>query len=527
ATRLFHLVFLLLSIPLIARIGQQLNINTSASWAAGLFYSVTPVVGMSATCAYNDAAMVFFILAVAHLLLDRDSSPAALGATAGFCYAVKFTGGLAAPIAFLFRPSRTLFLAATAIIAPWLIRSFLLTGNPVAPLLNSVFPNAYFHIDSERELAGYLRTYGELDPSSIPLQVAIHGDALQGLLGPLWLSVPLALLALRTRGGRVLWLAALVAGAPWFLNIGTRFLMPALPFFALALMASLPRALVLSFVFAHAVLSWPQVLPLYASKGAWALGMQQPGPERALASLLTANTTQDARILDLANAPAAITPRRLINAWQTAQGDRLVRSLRMAMSPTPALVEWRTRFASQSFTAFRARFPQERNESIALHEIELPGLKPDILWTLRAWPNVWESSLALDGNLTSNWATWQPLRGGMFYEVDFSSPQNLEEIAIVASISARSAPLELFGRHNTAWRKIPLPARPTELAPRNLRRSAARYLRREGITHVLAPLGPDAFGQIAADMHAVPGDWDLAAVAEFENFTLYRLKPSP
>jgi len=525
--KLLHLIYLILSVPLIARIGRQLNVDWNASWAAAFFYALTPVVGMSATCAYNDAAMVFYVLTVVHLLLESDASPGMLGIAAGFCYAVKFTGGLAAPIALLLRRSPFVLLGAAAMIAPWLVRSFVMTGNPVAPLMNFIFPNGYFHIESERELARYLRTYGDLDFAAIPLQLTIRGDVLQGLLGPLWLAAPVALLALRSRAGHILWAAAILAGAPWFLNIGTRFLMPALPFLALALMCSVPRVLVLSLVFTQAIVSWPQVIPLYAAKGAWALGMphQSQNPERALAKLVTENTAPDARILDLANAPAAITPRHLINAWQTAQGDRIVRSLRTAMTPDRGtLVEWRTQFTARSFTAIRVRFASDLADSIAIHEIELPGLNPDILWTIRSWPNIWESALALDGNLTSNWATWQPLRSGMFHEVDFSSAQTLREIAVVASRSARTAKLELWGRDKETWRAIHIPQRPAELAPLNLRLSAMRYLRREGITHILAPIGTDAFGQVGRDMRATPADWNLDTIAEFENVTLYKIR---
>lgn len=528
AAKLTHLLFLVMSVPLMVRIASQLNLDWNAGWAAALFYALTPVVGISATCAYNDAAMVFYVLVVVHLLLLRDAAPAALGISAGFCYAVKFTGGLAAPVAFLLRPSRKMLLAALLMIAPWVVRSTVLTGNPVAPLLNAVFPNAYFHIESERELGRYLRSYGDVDWASIPLQLTIYGDVLQGLLGPLWLAAPIGLLALRTRTGRILWAAALIAGAPWFLNIGTRFLMPALPFLALALMASLPRVLVLSFVFTHAILSWPQVIPYYAAKGAWALGVQQAGPERALADLVEGNTKAGDRILDLANAPKAITRRDLVNAWQTATGDRLVRGLRMSMLPERGtLVEWRSRFPAQSLTAIRARFDSEVPEPVAIHEIELPGLKPDILWTLRAWPNVWESALALDGNLISSWATWEPVKRGMFYEVDFSSPQAVSEVAVIASRTARGAKLELWGRDKQTWKQLPLPARPADRSALNLRRSAMRYLRRERITHVLAPIATDAFGLIGADMRSNPADWDLQIVAEFENVTLYKVQPLP
>ena len=77
----------------------------------------------------------------------------------------------------------------------------------------------------------------------IPLQATVYGS-LSGLLGPVFLLAPLGLLALRRREGRQLWLAALVFGANYFSNITTRFLIPPLPFVALAMMLALERGAV-------------------------------------------------------------------------------------------------------------------------------------------------------------------------------------------------------------------------------------------------------------------------------------------
>ena len=54
-----------------------------------------------------------------------------------------------------------------------------------------------------------------------------------------FLLAPLGLIALRRREGRQLWLAALVFGANYFSNISARFLIPPLPFVALAMMLAL------------------------------------------------------------------------------------------------------------------------------------------------------------------------------------------------------------------------------------------------------------------------------------------------
>ena len=57
-----------------------------------------------------------------------------------------------------------------------------------------------------------------------------------GVLGPVFLLAPIALLALRRREGRQLLLAAAVFGSTYLGNIGARFLIPPLPFVALAMM---------------------------------------------------------------------------------------------------------------------------------------------------------------------------------------------------------------------------------------------------------------------------------------------------
>ena len=56
----------------------------------------------------------------------------------------------------------------------------------------------------------------------------IDGCALGGQLGPVFLLAPLAFIAIRTAAGRQLLLAALVFVFPYFGNIGTRFLVPAI-----------------------------------------------------------------------------------------------------------------------------------------------------------------------------------------------------------------------------------------------------------------------------------------------------------
>ncbi len=242
--KLLDLAYLAATIPLLLAIARKLEIDAKAAWCAALFYFVTPVVGTAATCTYNDAALAFFGLAVFLMLLE--DRPWLAGLLAGFCYAIKLPGGVAPVAGFVWylarrdvRSALRVGLAATLVMAPWLIRNLVLTGNPAAPLLNALFPNPAFHVESERELSRWLRDYGGVAWCSIPWEATVLGGALQGLVGPTWLA--LAALVPWARRQRLLLAAGLVAGLPWVLNIGTRFLMPSLPFLALAVFARLPR----------------------------------------------------------------------------------------------------------------------------------------------------------------------------------------------------------------------------------------------------------------------------------------------
>src|ERR1035437_7453135 len=263
AAKLVEFAFFLATLPLIFRVGRHLGASDLACLVAAVFYFCAPVAGITGSSSYNDAAGVFFLLAAFYLLLLADPRyllPA--GALAGFCYAIKLPGLIVVAGALLFvaaqrvgqaswpvsqrRWKPVLIVAAGALLmmAPWMVRAVVLTGNPVAPLMNSVFPNPYFHIATEQELAAGMRSLGDVRPAQVPWELAF-GDRLTGTFGPLFLALPLGLLALRRRvgcpesrpgsrpGGRLLWAATLLVALPWLTNTGARFLMPAVVLAAL------------------------------------------------------------------------------------------------------------------------------------------------------------------------------------------------------------------------------------------------------------------------------------------------------
>ncbi|MBI3209959.1 MAG: hypothetical protein HYZ37_13820 [Candidatus Solibacter usitatus] len=537
AAKLLHLVFLILTIPLFHRIAQQLNLAPWSTAAASLLYTASPVVAVSATCAYNDAALVLFTLAVFSLLLTNTTNYFAAGLCAGFCYAIKFTGGWVALLALLFtvirrgtKPALQLAAGAAIVAGPWLLRNVLLTGNPFAPLMNSVFPNAYFHLSSENVLGNYLRTYDVRNLWSIPMELTTRGGVLQGLLGPVWLAAPLALLALRKREGRILLAAAALAAAPWYLNIGTRFLMPALPFLALAWMSTMPRVAAFALAFIHLAVSVPPALVLYVPQTAWVLPSTPRPVEECwdckLVRLITDNTSPADRILDLAGLPAAAARREIVNYWQSATGERIVHDMQSAA--TERMMEWNAEFPPRELTAVRARFPATQSLQASLHEAAFRQdgggmLSASVLWKIESWPNIWEAGLVLDRNLATTWRTWEPLREGMYWQASFERPYRISGARFVGGQSMSPAALQLWGYDGNTWHNLGVPPATRPMPQLNLISQAARMLRNEGFHFVAAQNGDDGMGRLGKRIANDPSDWGLAKVAAWQEITLYRV----
>ncbi len=284
AAALTHLVFLYALASLVLSYGRRFGVPLASFGAAGLVF-LSPVAGLDAASAYNDVAAAAAAFAVYYLLQiwHRERHGALLvsiGILAGFVFAIKYTAFVALAYALGFvtwglwsdrrrlLPSlATVALVACIWIAPWMIKNAIVVGNPVSPFANRIFPNPYVHVSFEEGYRVQMRNYEHLKSHwDIPVEVTVRGQVLCGLLGPVFLLAPLALLAWRDRHGRRLLLAALIFGSVYASNVGTRFLLMALPPAALAMaivFARVPALLVL-LVACHAILSWPEVIKLYA-----------------------------------------------------------------------------------------------------------------------------------------------------------------------------------------------------------------------------------------------------------------------
>jgi hypothetical protein len=558
SAKLIHLAFLIMTVPLIALVGMRFGMSFQASLIAAAIYFCAPVVGADGAACFTDAALVFATLCVLFLLMEwreytgkgRDSLMLAAGICAGFCYSAKLTGLLILPLALLFilayRRWKSVLLftvGAAIIIAPWMIRITVLTGNPVAPLFNRYFPNPYFNLDIENQLAAQGR-YGMQHAYELPYELSLSGARAQGLIGPILLLVPLALIGIRRRAIQVLLALALVLSIPWQLNWGARFLMQSLPFLFLAVVAAIPRTAAWLLLALQALASFPPVVSAYAP-GAWRLQgfpvraalrlesesdyMRRVSWDYRIAKMVESKTTDSSRILDLFGLHAALLDREIINNWQSPVGQRLTQGLALASSiergSFNVFYQQRAEFSPRDLLAIRVRQPETTGRLWSVQEIEMSfgeqRIQASRRWALSAWPNEWGVPLAFDRNLASKWCTWEPARAGMYLQADFDAPVRLSTVNAIGLTGDGSHP-EIYGRNpDGTW--TPLNSSREPRAPLSLRLDAINLVRRAGMRYIVVPVGTEGPGSIGELLVNNPGAWGVEIAGSLDNVYLLKI----
>ncbi|HXA05634.1 MAG TPA: hypothetical protein VNY30_12380 [Bryobacteraceae bacterium] len=287
AAALVHCTYLLVLPWLILNYGRRIGMP-AVGVAGGLLVFTAPVAGIAGTSAYNDVALAAVVFAVFSLLdiwhAQRDAAILVpTGLLAGFAFAIKYTGFVAAPYAACFaaytlwrarklvlRPFLLVTLSAAILIVPTLVKNWIVVRNPVSPFLNRLFPNPYVHVSFEEEITKALRSYQMHSPWEVVYETTTGGYRTGGLLGPVFLLAPLALLAIRFDPGRRLLLAALVFLLPYPLNLDTRFLLPAATFLAPGIAMGLGGGTGIGLLVAlHGFLSWPARLGWRSRPDIW------------------------------------------------------------------------------------------------------------------------------------------------------------------------------------------------------------------------------------------------------------------
>jgi len=434
------------------------------------------------------------------------------------------------------------------LVVPTLEKNSIVVHNPVAPFFNRVFPNPYVHVSFEQELRKQLRTtqYPIQSPWEIPWELAVGGEKLQGLLGPVFLLVPLSLLALRHPAGRQLLLAALVFAVPYPLNIGTRFFLPCAAFLAPALILGVSAWSVVPvfLVLLHAYLSWPSHVTSYCDTYAYRL---ESAPVRAAARLesedeylshrlggyllarrIEIETPPGSRIFSFEGPPQAYCAREILVYFESALSERLRDTIYAGVNPDLQPIRVLT-FNIQANRLRRIRLVQTGSDRLGMpgiSEIEILGpegwVRNKGSWRVNAGPFPWDAKLAFDGNPTTQWRAWQATGSGAFVDVDFGQEEVISTVRLHVTPDQRHMRWRLEGKLSPGgWSPLSAAADISSVAqPMELRKFAVDELKQNGIGYLLVP---DS-NYTATDFRDNMSRWGIHLRAKVKDTSLYEIE---
>jgi hypothetical protein len=560
AGALVHYAFLIAVTLAIFAFGRRLGYPWVGAAASLLMY-LSPVVGIDGTSAYIDVGVAAIVFCCFYFLWIWDESPetrllvpAAL--LAGYAYAAKYTAFTILPFALLWvlirtrkiKPVLLVIALSLVMVAPWMIKNSIVLGNPMAPFLNKYFRNPYVHVEFEREYSEFLTHYTVDDKWALPLEATVRGLRTTGLIGPVFLLLPAGVFALRFRAGRALLAAGAFVFAPYFLNVGTRFLIPSLPFFSLAIclaFANLPAVLALLMV-VHALASWPAGIRTYANQYAWrldripfkaALRITPPDPYlRQITSgygqarMVEFYVPRGERVLGINGIAESYTTRPYLVSFQAGFNESLTDVFNMGWTAErqPSILK-SLRFPSRKVRKVRLTLtgPGKPAYQWSIHEVrffshgsEIPR-SPE--WRLTAFPNPWEIQYAFDNSPATRWRSWERAVAGMHIDVDFSSALDLDEIHLETSpdgttlktrteVAADSGRFEKIGDDYESAR-VPVTA--------NIRRAATWEMHLRGVNYLL--IGDSDWG--SEDVRDDPEGWGFKQIAAGSGARLYQVLP--
>ena len=565
AAALVHFTWLCTLPLLMVCWGRRFGFAKAGIFAAILIFA-SPVIGKDGISAYNDLMVATLIYAVFYLLQVWDELQSyniliLIGLLCGSAYGVKYTAFLTLPFAAswvaysVFRRKKSgvsqrrfvaslfvLGFPALVMVAPWVLRNWIWVGNPFAPFFNSWFPNPYYHAGMERIYAETLSHYlGIKHYWEIPLQLTLRSGFDGGVFGPVFLLAPLGLLALRMRSGRRLLFAALIFALPAYLNTGTRFLIPSMPFLALAMgigLADVPAALPILALF-HAFVCWPAVLSTYCDSWNWRIS-SFPGrvalrldpvepfilknlPDYALKVPVELAVPKGERIFSFAGRPQAYIDRDIIVSYESTLGNLANDILWTPQAYKPSHAE-HFRFLPVSTRAVRVANIASGTDFWSVSEMRLRSegreLPRSPEWRISGSPNGWEAPLAFDNSYATRWSTWEAMAPHAHLQVDFPAAQRIDEV-ILECYPAWNARLQVEILLETG-RWVALTDTPEFVKtdfPTGIRRAATREMKALGLRFLLVNEGDLVY----ADMKKYPSFWGITQLAEVNGTHFYRL----
>jgi hypothetical protein len=382
----------------------------------------------------------------------------------------------------------------------------------------------------------------------LPLEVTVRGQKTTGIVGIAFLGAPLALLALRYRAGRRLLVPGVLLGAMYLFNVGTRFLIPCLPFISLAMALALGEVRVLLAMLAifHALTAWPAGIKKYANQYVWSLdkitykqALRKIPQEKYLrenygpynvARMLDANVPPGQIVFSMNGIPDSYTAREVAvsfqSAWNEVLTDMVYNGFVEDYQPRKAFV-----FKFPEHLVRRVRVLNttqcDEAEQWSVHELRFYDRGTELQrlpeWRVTAWPNPWDVQLAFDNSPATRWRSWETASPGMHMDVDFVSAKPIDEVHIDTSRDHQKVKLVIQTQDDAGrWTTLANNSEEIEIKPvGSVRRAATAELRARGVNYLLINDG-DFGGQ---DMRDDPDGWGLEIVSAGWGATLYRVIP--
>jgi hypothetical protein len=321
------------------------------------------------------------------------------------------------------------------------------------------------------------------------------------------LLAPFALFALRFKFCRPLLLAAVIFAVPGYFNVGSRFLIPSLPFVALAMgiaMAEVPGALPVLAVF-QVFLCWPAVLSTYCAPWNWRLStfpltyaFRVEPPERFLARWLPdyplklqieAFVPKGEKIFSFAGRPDAYFDRDFVVSYESTLGN-LAHAI--MWTPQAYMPGHRQHFKMLPVTTSGIRVVNMGTSTgyWTVTEMRLYSGGREVPrspnWRVSAEPNGWEAPLAFDNSYATRWSTWQPMSPGDRIQVEFPSAQPIDDVVLECEPSAGAQPQVEIRLSNGRWAPVTDTVEDEKAGPpEGIRRAATRDLKALGFHYML------------------------------------------
>jgi hypothetical protein len=339
-------------------------------------------------------------------------------------------------------------------------------------------------------------------------------------------------------------LAGCLMFAPYVANVGTRFLIPSLPFFALAMAMAVdwPPALAAVLMF-HALASWPSMIPRYASRYAWRLDrilwkqairkipqdfyLRQNFGGYGIARMIDDSVPKGALVLAANGLPDAYTTHEILVSFQSGYNEDLADILNSGWDegrqPTRRITftfpEKQVRRLRVLQTGVGAPLEEFKAHELRFFSngVELPR---DPSWKLQAWPNPWDVQLAFDNSPATRWRSWETAYPGMYIDADFGKNQSVDEVRLDTSFDYANLRFEVQSMESGKWVKI-ASDQDTKIidAPVSIRWWASRELHARGLDYIV--MQDTDWG--AEDMREDPESWGFVVVAKGYGARIYKV----